>query len=144
MRSDVDRFCPLPISGLTVFLRSRATADILRVSDPIKAAFGRVAPLQSKVEAQALFHACFFHNLCVRKSAERSPPTTSCICWSLPESGLLRFAARAAFFPPLENVAARRTDSTAARRSAALSQFNSFCGSRIARLNVCAPSSSPA
>ena len=40
------------------------------MSDPIKAAFGRVARPQSKIEAQALFHACFFHNLGIRKSAE--------------------------------------------------------------------------
>ena len=103
MRSDVDRFCPLPISGLTVFLRSRATADTLWVSDPIKAAFGRVAPLQSKVEAQRFFTLASFIISAFVRVRKRSPPTTSCICWSLPESGLLRFAARAAFFPPLQS-----------------------------------------
>ena len=45
----------------------------LRLSDPIKAAFGRVARPQPKVEAQALFHAYFFHDLGVRKSAEALP-----------------------------------------------------------------------
>ena len=69
---------------------------------------------------------------------KRSPPTTSCICRSLSESRPLRFPARAASFPPLEGAAAPMTDSTAARRIAALLQFNSFCGSRIANLNVCA------
>src|SRR5271157_275448 len=139
--SDVDRFCPLPISGLTVFLRSRAMRICLRVSDPIKAAFGRVAGPQFEVEAQALFHACLFHNLGVRKSAEALPAND--VVYLQVSMGELtaRFAARAAFLSPLEGVAAPMTDSTAARRSAALLQFNSFCGSRIANLNACASSS---
>ena len=74
MRSDVDRFCPLPISGLTVFLRSRATADIpSRVLIRSRQRLAASPRSSRKSSAQALFHVCFFHDLGVRKSAEALP-----------------------------------------------------------------------